>query len=129
MSHHRYNNMIKRHLSLFFLAMSLVAPIGVKYAFLPASCIRPFIMGGLHMAWNMGMKETDVTFRHSDDLTAKEVTGNLLFNNETRLGVYLGAGVDLGHVRISAVWKKAGSNSSGVNEKGCVMLTAAYLIN
>ena len=85
-------------------------------------------MGGLHSAWNTGLKEEDVTFRYENDGKAQQKTGDILFDNETRLGIYLGAGVDIGHIRVSTLWKKAGSNSSGLNEKGCGILTVAYLL-
>ena len=110
-------------------ANEFAARIGIKYAFCPDSRIRPFIMGGLHSAWNTGLKEEDVTFRYENDGKAQQKTGDILFDNETRLGIYLGAGVDIGHIRVSALWKKAGSNSSGLNEKGCGILTVAYLLN
>ena len=109
-------------------ANEFAARIGIKYTFCPDSRIRPFIMGGLHSAWNTGLKEEDVTFRYENDGKAQQKTGDILFDNETRLGIYLGAGVDIGHIRVSTLWKKAGSNSSGLNEKGCGILTVAYLL-
>ena len=103
----------------------LAARIGIGYVLCPDSRIRPFVKGGLHWAWNMGIKEKDVKFKSYDGQTVREKTGDLAFDSETRLGIYLGAGVDVGRIRISAMWKKA--KSSGLNEKGCGILTVAYL--
>ena len=105
----------------------LAARIGACYAFCPGSRIKPFIKGGLHLAWNMDIKEENVRFRHSDQQTVVEKTGDLLFDNELRCGVYLGVGVDIGHIRVSALWKKAKSGYDGLDEKGCGILTVAYL--
>ncbi len=105
----------------------LAARIGLGYVFCPDSRVRPFIMGGLHMAWNTGIKEKDVRFKYYDGQAAQEKTGDLVYDSETRLGIYLGAGVDIGHIRVSTMWKKAGSNFNGLDEKGCGMLTVAYL--
>ena len=106
----------------------LAARIGIGYVFCPDSRVRPFIKGGLHMAWNMGIKEKNVRFKYYDGQTAQEKTGDLIYDSETRLGIYLGAGVDIGHLRVSAMWKKAGSNFNGLDEKGCGILTVAYLL-
>jgi hypothetical protein len=106
----------------------LAARIGIGYVFCPDSRVKPFIKGGLHMAWNMGIKEKNVRFKYYDGQTAQEKTGDLIYDSETRLGIYLGAGVDIGHLRVSAMWKKAGSNFNGLDEKGCGILTVAYLL-
>lgn len=110
----------------------LAARMGVAYMFCPASRVRPFIKGGLHLAWNMGIKEKDVRFKTSDrqtvvETTVVEKTGDLVYANETRIGFYLGGGVDIGHIRVSALWKKAKSSYDGLDEKGCGILTVAYL--
>ncbi len=105
----------------------LAARMGVAYMFCPASRVRPFIKGGLHLAWNMGIKEKDVRFKTSDRQTVVEKTGDLVYDNETRIGFYLGGGVDIGHIRVSALWKKAKSSYDGLDEKGCGILTVAYL--
>ena len=57
----------------------------------------------------------------------RPTTGDLVFDNELRCGIYLGAGVDISHIRISALWKKSGSSYNGLDEKGCGILTVAYL--
>jgi hypothetical protein len=75
----------------------------------------------------MGIKEENVRFRYSDGLTVVEKTDNLNYGQEMRCGVYLGAGADIGHIRISALWKKANSGNDRLNEKNCGILTVAYL--
>ena len=57
----------------------------------------------------------------------QKTTGDLVFDNELRAGIYLGAGIDIGHIRINALWKKAKSSFNCLNEKGCGILTIAYL--
>lgn len=105
----------------------LAARMGISYTFSSSGRIKPFIKGGLHLAWNMGIKEKNVRFRYSDGLTVVEKTDNLNYGQEMRCGVYLGAGADIGHIRISALWKKANSGNDRLNEKNCGILSVAYL--
>ena len=108
-------------------ANELAARFGACYAFTNNTRIRPYVKGGLHLAWNSGMKEKDVTFKYDFAGEIRPTTGDLVFDNELRCGIYLGAGVDINHIRINAMWKKAGSNYNGLDEKGCGILTVAYL--
>ena len=105
----------------------LAARFGVSYMFCPGSRVRPFIRGGFHLAWNMGIKEENVIFKYDDGVTVQKKTGDLIFENGMRGGIYLGAGVDIYHIRISALWKKAKNAYNGLNEKNCGILTIAYL--
>ena len=108
-------------------ANELAVRFGASYAFCHDCRIRPCIKGGLHLAWNSGMKEKDAAFKYDYGGDIRQTTGDLLFDSETRCGIYLGAGVDIGHIRISGLWKKASSNYNGLDEKGCGILTVAYL--
>ena len=105
----------------------LAARIGVSYVFCPEGRVRPFIKGGLHLAWNTGIKAKDVRIKYYDGKTAQEKTADLVFESETWGGIYLGAGADIGRIRVSALWKKARSSYKGLDEKGCGILTVAYL--
>ena len=105
----------------------LAARFGACYAFTNNTRIRPYVKGGLHMAWNSGMKEKDVTFKYDFAGEIRPTTGDLVFDNELRCGIYLGAGVDINHIHINALWKMASSNYNGLDEKGCGILTVAYL--
>ena len=106
----------------------LAGRIGLGYNFCPDSYIRPFVRGGLHMARNSEIKEKEARFRYDQNQKIEDKTGDLLFDNETRFGLYLGAGVDIGHIRVSGIWKKAWSNSNGLDEKSCVIVSAAYVL-
>ena len=105
----------------------MAARFGACYAFTHDSRIKPYIKVGLHLAWNSGMKEKDAVFMYKYGEDIRQTTGDLVFDNELRCGIYLGAGVDINHIRINALWKKAGSNYNGLDEKGCGILTVAYL--
>lgn len=107
----------------------LAARIGVRHVFSPDSRVKPFIMCGLNFSWCSGMKEKNVSFRYKTD-DDSQVSSNVYDANhgtEMKIGVYLGAGVDISHFRISASWKKAWGGKNGLDEKSCGFLTAAYL--
>ena len=105
----------------------LALRFGASYAFCHDCRIRPYVKGGLHLAWNSGMKEKDAAFRYDYGGDVRQTTGDLKYDNELRCGIYLGAGADVGRIRISALWKKAKSSYDGLNEKNCGILTIAYL--
>ena len=105
----------------------LAARFGACYAFSHNSRIKPYIKGGLHLAWNSGIKEEKAVFKYDYDGEIIQTTGDLIYDNELRCGIYIGAGADIGRIRISALWKKAGSDYNGLDEKGCGILTVAYL--
>ena len=105
----------------------VAARFGACYAFTHNTRIRPYVKGGLHLAWNSGMKEKNVTYKYDFAGEIRPTTGDLVFDNELRCGIYLGAGVDINRIRINALWKKASSNYNGLDEKGCGILTVAYL--
>ena len=109
----------------------LAARFGASYGFFHNSRIKPYIKGGLHFAWNSGIKEKNVAFMYkyvgNYDGIVQQTTGDLIYDNELRCGIYVGAGADIGHIRINALWKKAKSSYDGLNEKGCGILTIAYL--
>ena len=105
----------------------VAARFGACYAFTHNTRIRPYVKGGLHLAWNSGMKEKNVTYKYDFAGEIRPTTGDLVFDNELRCGIYLGAGVDINRIRINAMWKKASSNYNGLDEKGCGILTVAYL--
>ena len=73
------------------------------------------------------MKEKDAAFRYDYGGDVRQTTGDLKYDNELRCGIYLGAGADVGRIRISALWKNAKSSYDGLNEKNCGILTIAYL--
>ena len=101
---------------------------GASYAFSHNRRFIPYIKGGLHIAWNSAIKEKNVVFMYDyHGGEPQKTTGDLVFDNELRAGIYLGAGIDIGHIRINALWKKAKSSFNCLNEKGCVILTIAYL--
>lgn len=103
--------------------------VGIRYMFSPESSIKPFIMAGLHLAWNMGMKEENVSYRYRnyDNSVVSQGVIDLDHGNQMKGGIYLGAGVDISHIRINAFWKKAMGGKEGPNEKNCGILTLAYL--
>ena len=106
----------------------IAARFGASYAFTHGTGIKPYIKGGLHLAWNSGIKEKNVVFMYDyHGGEPQKTTGDLVYDNELRAGIYLGAGVDIGQIRINALWKKAKSSFNCLNEKGCGILTIAYL--
>lgn len=107
----------------------LAARIGLCYMFRPDCCIKPFIKGGLNLSWDTPLKEKNVDYKYkiNNDMPVSQGTGDLNHGKETKAGIYLGAGVDISHFRISAFWKKAFDGNNGLNEKNCGILTAAYL--
>ena len=105
----------------------IAARIGLSYVFNPDSRIMPFIKGGLNLSWNTGMKEKALDYKYRID-ESKPVTygtGDMDHGKGAKAGIYLGAGVDISHIRISAFWKKAFGGR--LNEKSCGVLTAAYI--
>ena len=105
----------------------VAARFGASYAFTHDSRIKPYIKGGLHLSWNSGMKEKNAAFKYEFSEEIRLTTGDLVYDNELRCGFYLGAGVDIGRIRINALWKKAKSGNNALEEKGCGILTVAYL--
>ena len=105
----------------------LAARFGACYAFSHNSRIKPYIKGGLHLAWNSGMKEENAVFKYNYAGEIIQATGDLLYDNELRCGIYIGAGADIGRIRINALWKKAKSSYDGLNEKDCGIFTIAYI--
>lgn len=107
----------------------IAARIGLWYVFNPDSRIKPFIMGGLSFSWNTGMKEKNVDYKYKMDynMPVSYGTGDIEHGKGAKAGIYLGAGVDISHIRISAFWKKAFGGKEGLNENSCGVLTAAYL--
>jgi hypothetical protein len=63
----------------------------------------------------------------TDDSQVSYSVGTVDHGKETKVGIYLGAGVDINHIHISASWKKAWGGKNGLNEKNCGILTVAYL--
>ncbi len=72
----------------------LALRFGASYAFCHDCRIRPYVKGGLHLAWNSGMKEKDAAFRYDYGGDVRQTTGDLKYDNELRCGIYLGAGAD-----------------------------------
>ena len=107
----------------------LAARIGLSYVFNPDSRIRPFIKGGLSLSWNTGMKEKNIDYKYKmdDNMPVSYGTGDMDHGKGSKAGIYLGAGVDISHIRLSAFWKKAFGGKEGLNEKSCGVLTAAYI--
>lgn len=107
----------------------LAVRLGVSHVFSQESRIRPFIRGGINLSWNLSMKEKNVSYKYKidDDSDVSYRVGDIDHGGQMGVGVYLGGGVDISHVRISATWKKAWGGKDGLNEKSCAFLTAAYL--
>lgn len=103
--------------------------IGVTHVFSPDNLIKPFVRGGLHLSWNTGMKEKNISYRYKRDDKSPVSEGicDLDHGKGGKVGIYLGAGVDISHIRISASWKKALTGKDGLKEKQCGILTVAYL--
>lgn len=106
--------------------------IGLKYALSSESHIKPFINGGILFSWNMGIKEENVYYRYKIDsydsaLPVSEGVCELDYGKGARGGIYLGAGIDISHIRICAFWKKSLGGNNGVKDKGSATLTAAYI--
>lgn len=107
----------------------LAVRIGISHVFSPDSRIKPFVKGGLNFTLNSGMKEKKISYKYkmTDDSQVSYSVGTVDHGKETKVGIYLGAGVDINHIRISASWKKAWGGKNGLNEKNCGILTVAYL--
>ena len=107
----------------------IAARMGLSYVFNPESRIRPFIKGGLNLSWNTGMKEKNVDYKYKikDDMPVSYGTGDIEHGKGLKAGIYLGAGIDISHIRLSAFWKKAFGGNDGLNENSCGVLTAAYI--
>ena len=107
----------------------IAARVGLSYVFCPDSRIKPFIKGGLNFSWNTNMKEKNVDYKYkmNYDSQVSYGTGDLEYSKGAGAGIYLGAGVDISHIRISAFWKKALGGKDGLNEKNSGILTAAYI--
>ena len=107
----------------------IAARMGLSYVFNPESRIRPFVKGGLNLSWNTGMKEKNVDYKYKikDDMPVSYGTGDIEHSKGLKAGIYLGAGIDISHIRLSAFWKKAFGGNDGLNENGCGVLTAAYI--
>ena len=106
----------------------LTGHIGLIYIFSPKSRIRPFLRGGLLFSWNTTMKEENVFYRYKTDhydsnSPVSEGICELDYGKGSRGSVYLGAGVDISHIRLGAFWKK----TEGMKKTGCGTLTIAYL--
>ena len=107
----------------------VAARIGLNYIFSPDRRIRPFIKGGLLLSWNMNMNEKNLDFKYKKDYESPVSYGNgkLDYGIGTKAGIYLGAGVDISHIRISALWRKALGGKDGFKEKNCGILAIAYI--
>lgn len=107
----------------------LGARIGLNYVFSPDRHIRPFIKGGINLLWNMNMKEKNVDFKYKVAYNSPVSYGNgeLDYGKGAKAGIYLGAGVDISHIRISALWRKSLGGKDGLNEKNCGILAVAYI--
>ena len=107
----------------------IAARVGLSYVFCPDSRIKPFLKGGLNFSWNANMKEKNVDYKFKMDYDSQVSygTGDLEYSKGAGAGIYLGAGIDISHIRISALWKKAFGGKDGLNEKNCGILTAAYI--
>lgn len=107
----------------------VAARIGLNYVFSPDRRIKPFIKGGLILSWNMNMKEKNVDFKYKKDYEGPVSYGNgkLDYDIGTKAGIYLGAGVDINHIRINALWRRSIGGKDGLKEKSCVTLAVAYI--
>ena len=107
----------------------LAARIGLNYVFSPDSRIRPFIMGGVNLSWNMNMKEKNVDYKYklTYDSPVSYGNGELEYGKGGKADIYLEAGVDISHIRISALWRKTMGGKDGLKEKNCGILAVAYL--
>ena len=105
------------------------ARAGLNYKFNPDSRITPFVIGGLNFSWNTGMKEKNVDYKYKIDynMPVSYGTGEIEHGKGLKAGIYLGAGVDISHIRISGFWKIAFGGKEGLSEKSCGVLTAAYI--
>lgn len=105
----------------------LAGRIGISYVFCPEARIKPFLQGGLNISLHTGMKEENVSYKYRIDSNTEVINrvGTMDHGKATKLGIYLGGGIDISHIRISAMWRKA--MGGGAIEKGCGILSAAYL--
>lgn len=103
--------------------------IGLSHVFSPDRRITPFVKGGLLFSGNMGMKEKNVEYKHrqGDNGQVTEGVLDMDHGNGMKVGIYLGAGVDISCIRISASWKNAWGGKEGLKEKSSGILTIAYL--
>lgn len=102
--------------------------IGMSYVFCPNNRIKPFINGGFLLSWNMTIKEENVFFYNPIvGGTADKGICNVDHGRGAICGIYLGAGVDINHIRISASWKKGLGGSKGLKHNGEGLLSVAYL--
>lgn len=105
----------------------LTGRLGLNYVFCPDSRIKPFVNGGFILSWNIKTKEENVFYVSSATYDGPGSHGfsNLDHGRGSKFGIYLGTGVDISHIRISASYRKALGGNGGL--KGCATLSAAYI--
>ena len=102
--------------------------LGVSYHFCPEAKIKPYLKGGFKFMLNSKSTEQDVVYERSSVNGRTTSSGDLEWGWEMHSGIYIGAGIDISHLRISATYNKTlDKANNGVSETGSLFLTAAYL--
>lgn len=105
----------------------LALRLGVGYVFSQESSVSPFLVGGLSVRHQMSMeennrvsilqkgKDSDIPFATDKD-----------YRSVTHLGVYAGVGVNIGHLRLAAIYDLPFSGGSGLQMKSALTVGIAY---
>ena len=103
--------------------------LGVAYMFSPEAKVKPYLKGGLTLAYHLSLSEKDIAVeRQGQSVEKYTLVGDIDYNRGTRAGLYLGAGLDISHIRLSATYDFLfWIDGTKCDNTGLLMATAAYL--
>ena len=103
--------------------------LGVAYMFSPEAKVKPYLKGGLTLAYHLSLSEKDIAVeRQGQSVEKYTLVGDIDYNRGTRAGLYLGAGLDISHIRLSATYDFLfWIDGTKCDNTGLLLATAAYL--
>ena len=103
--------------------------LGIAYMFSPEARVRPYLKSGLTLAYHPSLSEKEIAIEYYGQSVAKFTdVGDINYRRCTRAGVYLGAGLDISHIRLSATYDFTfWIDGTKCNNAGLLLATAAYL--
>lgn len=103
--------------------------LGVAYMFSPEAKVKPYLKGGLTLAYHLSLSEKDIAVeRQGQSVEKYTLVGDIDYSRGTRAGLYLGAGLDISHIRLSATYDFLfWIDGTKCDNTGLLLATAAYL--
>ncbi|MBR1505398.1 MAG: hypothetical protein IJ614_04750 [Prevotella sp.] len=105
----------------------LALNMGIGYLFAPESKVKPFLVGGLSVRHQMSVSEKNRATDYYDNiLHVISYAKDLDYKAASYLGLYVGGGLNVGHLRLSATYSLPFGSGDGPTIKGSLLVGAAY---